>query len=364
MKNFITGFITAGVVVYVALIYHSTGMLYCAVWIVCFLLLLLGFHLLFFRKLRFSFDKITETVASGEQMTLAVLAQNRCFLPSGRIRIVVEAYHVLNDTTGEIIIDCMLPGGLQRRSAQPIRIRGEWTPSYPGGVYFRLVSVRHYDYFGFTSIGVSRRNLDQSEVLAVLPVYHEIGISAGVKYHTQHLEQEGDDSTSMEKNPPEVSEIREYRPGDRMHNIHWKLSAKRDEIMVYEFISEQNIMPVIYLAPVKDTEQLLAYITFLFSLSIKLLQKGCAHILVYCLEDAVGRCKIKDEGDLNDCIALLRVDMLVGSRDIDQMRIAYQDRYGQSQSAEWILSDKECQTLDGEEIAEFALEQEGRKRDE
>lgn len=199
MKNFITGLITAGVVVYVALIYHSTGLLYCAVWIVCFLLLLLGFHLLFFRKLRFSFDKITETVASGEQMTLAVLAQNRCFLPSGRIRIVVEAYHVLNDTTGEIIIDCMLPGGLQRRSAQPIRIRGEWTPSYPGGVYFRLVSVRHYDYFGFTSIGVSRRNLDQSEVLAVLPVYHEIGISAGVKYHTQHLEQEGDDSTSMER---------------------------------------------------------------------------------------------------------------------------------------------------------------------
>ena len=176
MKNFITGLITAGVVVYVALIYHSTGMLYCAVWIVCFLLLLIGFHLLFFRKLRLSFDKITETVASGEQMTLAVLAQNRCFLPSGRIRIVVEAYHVLNDTTGEIIIDCMLPGGLQRRSAQPIRIRGEWTPSYPGGVYFRLVSVRHYDYFGFTSIGVSRRNLDQSEVLAVLPVYHEIGI--------------------------------------------------------------------------------------------------------------------------------------------------------------------------------------------
>ena len=86
--------------------------------------------------------------------------------------------------------------------------------------------------------------------------------------------------------------------------------------------------------------------------------------MVYCLEDAVGRCKIKDEGDLNDCIALLRVDMLVGSRDIDQMRIAYQDRYGQSQSAEWILSDKVCQTLDGEEVAEFALEQEGRKRDE
>ncbi|MFR3440093.1 MAG: hypothetical protein ACLTSN_07160 [Clostridium sp.] len=57
MKNFITGFITAGVVVYVALIYHSTGMLYCAVWIVCFLLLLLGFHLLFFVNFGFLLTK-------------------------------------------------------------------------------------------------------------------------------------------------------------------------------------------------------------------------------------------------------------------------------------------------------------------
>lgn len=48
MKNFITGLITAGVVVYVALIYHSTGMLYCAVWIVCFLLLFVRFSFTFF----------------------------------------------------------------------------------------------------------------------------------------------------------------------------------------------------------------------------------------------------------------------------------------------------------------------------
>lgn len=78
----------------------------------------------------------------------------------------------------------------------------------------------------------------------------------------------------MEKNPPEVSEIREYRPGDRMHNIHWKLSAKRDEIMVYEFISEQNIMPVIYLAPVKDTEQLLLISHFCFHYPLSCCKKA------------------------------------------------------------------------------------------
>ena len=34
-----------------------------------------------------------------------------------------------------------------------------------------------------------------------------------------------DDST-------EVYQVREYRPGDRMTRIHWKLSARQDEIMV------------------------------------------------------------------------------------------------------------------------------------
>lgn len=52
-EKFYYGIHYGRVVVYVALIYHSTGMLYCAVWIVCFLLLLLGFHLLFSQTLVF-----------------------------------------------------------------------------------------------------------------------------------------------------------------------------------------------------------------------------------------------------------------------------------------------------------------------
>lgn len=35
----------------------------------------------------------------------------------------------------------------------------------------------------------------------------------------------------------EVSDIREYQPGDRLRDIHWKLSAKQQELMVKERIS-------------------------------------------------------------------------------------------------------------------------------
>lgn len=35
----------------------------------------------------------------------------------------------------------------------------------------------------------------------------------------------------------EVQEVREYQPGDKLQNIHWKLSAKKDALMVKERVS-------------------------------------------------------------------------------------------------------------------------------
>ncbi len=62
----------------------------------------------------------------------------------------------------------------------------------------------------------------------------------------EHISMEPDDTavaygmTEAEENPKEgydfseVTDVREYQPGDRLQNIHWKLSAKKDEIMVKE----------------------------------------------------------------------------------------------------------------------------------
>ena len=36
-------------------------------------------------------------------------------------------------------------------------------------------------------------------------------------------------------------DIREYQPGDRLQHIHWKLSAKRDNLLVKEFESNAEV---------------------------------------------------------------------------------------------------------------------------
>lgn len=60
----------------------------------------------------------------------------------------------------------------------------------------------------------------------------------------------------------EVSDIREYIPGDRIRDIHWKLSAKQDTLMVKERVSMagSEIMILLQLSDNKDyTQQILSY---------------------------------------------------------------------------------------------------------
>lgn len=56
-------------------------------------------------------------------------------------------------------------------------------------------------------------------------------------YGYQQGMQEVEEGTKKGSDFSEVTDVREYQPGDRLQNIHWKLSVKRDMLMVKERIS-------------------------------------------------------------------------------------------------------------------------------
>lgn len=65
---------------------------------------------------------------------------------------------------------------------------------------------------------------------------------------------ETEESTERGSDFAEVSEIREYVPGDRIRDIHWKLSAKKDILMVKERISMAGSEMVLVLYPGGEKE--------------------------------------------------------------------------------------------------------------
>lgn len=87
-----------------------------------------------------------------------------------------------------------------------------------------------YDWFQFFK--KNKKSSQQKEIM-VRPTIakveqEEILLAKGDGDLDQVWQQKG-------SNPEEVLQIREYIPGDRLQNIHWKLSAKQEEWMVKDY---------------------------------------------------------------------------------------------------------------------------------
>lgn len=120
----------------------------------------------------------------------------------------------------------------------PIRARTGQTITYPvvvsrcGYIEFRLQSLLLEDFLGFTTF---RRDFPTPYVAAVLP-NKEAEVETNLDGYTMGME-EVEESTKKGSDFSEVQDVREYQPGDRMQNIHWKLSVKKDILMVKERVS-------------------------------------------------------------------------------------------------------------------------------
>jgi uncharacterized protein (DUF58 family) len=51
----------------------------------------------------------------------------------------------------------------------------------------------------------------------------------------------------MGDQPPDISQIEPYRPGDAMKDIHWKLSARNDQLLSKRYVEEESIEALVYL---------------------------------------------------------------------------------------------------------------------
>lgn len=93
----------------------------------------------------------------------------------------------------------------------------------------KLLSIKVYDYLHLASFF---KETDSHRQIIILP-----DSTTQVSYHPE-LYGEGFDEyeTSIQRGniSSNVTDIREYQPGDRLQKVHWKLSAKIDKLMVKE----------------------------------------------------------------------------------------------------------------------------------
>ncbi len=101
---------------------------------------------------------------------------------------------------------------------------------YCGMLRCSIAELRIYDALGLFSF---HKKSESSYLVAVLPsVYPLMAINSAI---LQDIENNITSRTMKGNDPSEIIDVREYRDGDRLARIHWKLSDKYDQLMVKDF---------------------------------------------------------------------------------------------------------------------------------
>ena len=133
------------------------------------------------------------------------------------------------------------PNQEQQDMALPIHV-GEMTycwsvqSIYSGRIVIHMKEIWMQDYLGLFRFV---KSYEGTSVCTVLPKKSKVIMNAVETSFQDGDEQELDTVNSVE-DVTQVKEIREYRPGDRLQRVHWKLSTKQDDLMVKEFEREYN----------------------------------------------------------------------------------------------------------------------------
>ncbi len=152
---------------------------------------------------------------------------------------------------------------------------------YAGTVEYCLKSLILYDMLGIFCRPVS---LDERRTIGIMPPFELMPLE--ITRRTREFPADADEYSTERKgdDPSEIYQIREYRPPDSIHSIHWKLSAKEDNLMVKENGFPMGCVVLLWIRlPFADTDSISfnRLLEQAASLSVTLLEEKCIHMAAW-----------------------------------------------------------------------------------
>lgn len=353
MISFLLGIVVILVTFYIALIYASTaiGLLGFAEGV----LLVLAFVFLLFRRNKISAAiQIPIAVADpGKRVSVFLTTENKSRIPCMKIR-----YYIRYGNT--------FVGRLHGKwlSGEPVYYGKETyeksvIPGNVGNYLFFLEKIRIYDMTGLFFL---TRKVKKSASVQVLPQLDNIQVRVTERVRNFYGDADVYDDFHPGEDSSQIFDVREYRAGDKMQRIHWKLSAKSDELLVRED-SQPLACAVVFLLnyrrmphrnqhlQVKRAEQ---FITIAADIVFSLMDAGCPHFVAWyssSRQDVV-RLRVDDEESMYQFLTFFLEDCTADAPiSLKQM---YEEKYRYDRPVYQImLGENFVLTQNGQEIGRF-----------
>ena len=221
----------------------------------------------------------SDTVPKGEAVTYTLRLSNRGFFPCSYVSVQFESTLGVTADLHEDYFS-IAAGGQYTAEAS---VTGNYWGNYPVGVKY----MRIYDFFGLFSLKQSHPHRQKLTVTPSIQVLRPLPIKAiGKSDQAQHLFNPDEDYST-------VADIQPYQPSDGYKKIHWKASAKKNQLMSKQFgVNLQDYVDVfldnsLTPLPPNPTEEMqqqhLAKQDALIEVTVSVLQQVTQHQLIVSL---------------------------------------------------------------------------------
>lgn len=351
MKNVIIYIGISLLTIYVEIMYEEFyGITLLAFEILLFLtMFLLSWYLK--RMVKVGLDVRIPAAHKGEEIQVELHIRNRGFLPVTKMSFLVEAENSCASRSTKIPVTASVPARRQSREFC------QAAAQYCGRYHFHLVKGKLWDYLGLFPHKI---RCEEDAYVNILPEFYQMEI--GVSERTKNFPADGDeyDTHRSGDDPSEIFQIREFRDGDTLQRVHWKLSAKADTLMTKELGRPVGYSVLVLVdfhmgKEVKDRlEKMSAVFEIASALSCSMQQAGVRHFVAWFDEEQGGICRacVREEEHVYEM-----ADRLLGAEPYEEeidLQQAYREEYpGELFSSILRLDRKPAIYINGAEAACF-----------
>lgn len=288
MIRFLIGMVVTIVTFYLAFIYESAtlGLLgFCEV--VLFVTSFL-FLLWYSRKIHASIEVWSGFVTEEEKVKIMIHAQNKTKLPCMKTcwRVSIRNSFDGKGHKGWYAGECLYPGENQYQHG--------FRPENAGLYSIELKKIRLYDMTGLFYLN---RKCKGSVQLYVLPKIVDVGVRISEQTRNFYGDSDSYDDFHPGQDQSEIFDVREFRAGDRIQSIEWKLSAKQDELYVREGSLPMACPVVLFLEDSNLKKRYEDFLTVAAGISFSLMDAACHHYIAWYSEGQqdIVRYRVDDE---------------------------------------------------------------------
>lgn len=296
---------------YMGWIYESAGFMTLAY--MASVLFVLAFFWLIYRRytIKGNIDVPIGISEEGKNTLVKVIITNKSFVPISRMKAVI----VVQDTL------------VRKKKKYVLKLQSvpKGEHCYESNVVFPKagnyeIALKRLIIFDITGLFYRKKRISKWQNVQVMPKFHDVPIV--LTESTRHFNGEADvyEDSRAGNDHSEILQMREYKAGDRIQNIHWKMSAKQDELIVRENSMPKACAVVLFLdfqGKKKYRKNMMSFIEAAASISFSLMDAGCHHYVAW-YSDAdydVMRVRIENEASLYYFIELVMRNKWVKSKE-------------------------------------------------